>query len=90
MTAKPELTMSRNERIRRLLREGPSTTEEIAASLDIPRRSAQIGVWVLQSIAHVQSDRRRVPNERNWPLKLYRLTPRGLHYVATGPEDYRA
>ena len=37
-------------RIRKILAEGPATSREIAAELNIPVRQATVGLWVLRSM----------------------------------------
>ncbi len=74
--------MTQNERIRKLLREAPSTCREIADVLRIPMRAVQVGMWVLQAGGHarptggtvVDSEGRR---GHHGELKLYELTEKG-------------
>ena len=60
---------NRSAAIRRLLRDAPSTTGEIAALLDLSHDAAQNAIGVLRAQKQVSGS--------NSYRKLYALTPRG-------------
>jgi predicted ArsR family transcriptional regulator len=71
------MTGNRSAAIRSVLREGPSTSEEVAATLEITTRSAQIGLWVLKDQGHVRAAGSVPrPGFRGGPARLYELTER--------------
>lgn len=74
--------MTQNERIRRALREAPSTCAELAAVLRISLRSVHVGMWVLSAGGYVRATGGTIPSgdERRGhhsDLKLYELTEKG-------------
>lgn len=77
--------MTRNQRIRLLLLEGPATTSEISASIRIKPISVRIGIWDLQKRGHVDSIGSMVPERSatGWirsNLLIYRLTQTGKEF----------
>lgn len=70
--------MTRSESIRRCLLDGPATTAEISTSLQLSRRSVQVGLWVLQTQTEVRVQTGvRVANGSSRGLQIYELTARG-------------
>lgn len=72
--------MSRNADIRRLLREAPSTTHEIAALLGLTLRDTHVGLWVLTKQGHVRKSGATIRSETGRPRKLFEITDRGRHF----------
>jgi len=67
-------------RIRKALIQAPSTSAEISAVLRIPRRRAQIGIWMVCHIGHAFAMTPTVPQEGTRALKLYAISQRGRWY----------
>jgi len=72
---------TRSQRIREILLEGPATSREIADSLEIPRRSAVVGIRVLRLQGQVKEIGLVYPVGMGRPHRIYELTARGKREV---------
>lgn len=78
---------------RALLENGPATVRELALELGVPRRDAQLGVWILTSSDHAicvglsPNLEAGVRGQRR-TFKLYDLTPRGRAFAKLKKQGY--
>lgn len=78
--------MTKSARLRKLLKEGPATTREVADTLGWDRRTSEIAMWVLTHMKHARKiGRIKVEGVRgirltSW-LNIYELTPHGRYML---------
>jgi hypothetical protein len=63
-------------RVRKLLREAPSTVGEVAALLQTTRRTAQVGLWYLGKWGDATWSG-KVLDDRGYRVRLWTLTEQG-------------
>lgn len=75
----------RSADVRRELFVAPSTSMELQAILGMTSRDMNVALWYLQTIKHVEKDgtvpHPDYPGVGRHNLFLYKLTPRGRHFV---------